>query len=79
MAQLRTVTIDRRSRNGAYSDILDAAQVLAGGDYGSATNAIAVMVRQSPHYHSAISQLNRSDEQDQIARPPPPGPGPASA
>ena len=59
MAQLVTVTIDRRSRKGAYADILDAAQQMAGGDYGSATNAIAVMVRQSPHYSVAMERLKR--------------------
>lgn len=46
---LNTVTIERHvdGRVTKYADVLDAAEALSNGDYGSGINAIAVMVRQS--------------------------------
>ena len=56
------ITIDRQTGHGKYADVLDAADELARGDYGSATNAIAVMVRQSDLYREAIAKLNSAKD-----------------
>lgn len=45
---ITALTIDRVTGDGKYADVLDVCQELANGDYGSATNALIVMVRQSP-------------------------------
>lgn len=54
---IQKIEIDRQTGNGKYGDVLDAAEQLAAGDYGSAVNALAVMVRKSPLFHEATLQL----------------------
>lgn len=57
---LTQVAINRETGDGKYADILDVAEHLANGDYGSATNAIAVMVRQSPLFKQAVTNLENA-------------------
>lgn len=56
------VTIDRATGDGKYADVLDVAERLGRvGDYGSAANAIAVMVRQSRLFAKTSEQLKGAD------------------
>lgn len=40
-----------------YNDILDVAEKLGAGVYGNASNALAVMVRESPLFQKALKEL----------------------
>lgn len=51
------LTISRETGNGRHSDILDVAEHLGRGIYGSATNALVVMVRQSPLFRETVKKL----------------------
>ncbi len=42
---------------GRYDDILDVAEKLGSETYGSASNALAVMVRESPLFQAALKKL----------------------
>lgn len=59
MSKGNAITIQRGRKGGAYDDILTVAQSIE-RDYGSATNAIAVMVRQSPLYQEAAAKLAKT-------------------
>jgi len=54
---LTNVGIKRDTGDDRYGDVLDVAERLAEGDYGSAANAIAVMVRQSPLFQETLAKL----------------------
>lgn len=54
------VTIDRQTGDGKYADVLDVAEHLGRGDQGSAANALAVMVRQSPMFLATLRELKRA-------------------
>ena len=56
---IERLCIERLTANGKYADVLDAAELLAAGSYGSATNAVVVMARQSPLFREAQAQLQR--------------------
>jgi hypothetical protein len=58
---ISAVTIDRATGDGKYGDVLDIAEVLAKKDHGSATNAIAVMVRQSFLFRRTRQRLNEGN------------------
>jgi hypothetical protein len=58
------VTIDRQTGDGKYADVLAVAEHLGDGDYGSAANAIAVMVRQSRLFSKTLAQLKEADGGD---------------
>lgn len=58
---LRSMTIDRTTANGKYAELLDVAEHLGKGDCGSATNAIAVMAKQSPLFREALTQLQQDN------------------
>lgn len=54
MSRVSAITLTRASADGRYADVLDAAEALE-SKYGSATNAIAVMCRESPSYREALA------------------------
>jgi len=54
---LTQVGINRNTGDERYGDVLDVAERLAEGDYGTAANAIAVMVRQSPLFQQTLEKL----------------------
>lgn len=54
---LLQISIERKSGEGKYVDVLDVAEALADGDYGSARNALAVMARQSPLFRETLARL----------------------
>ena len=54
---IQMVTVSRDSAGGKYEDVLDVCEELARGDYGSATNALNVMARQSPLFVETMSKL----------------------
>lgn len=56
------VTIDRQTGDGKYADVLDVAEDLGLRTCGSAANAIAVMVRESPLFSKTLKQLERSEK-----------------
>ncbi len=53
------VALNRKDAGGRYGDVLDVCERLAGpsGDYGSATNALFVMVRQSPLFKTEFEKI----------------------
>ena len=53
-----TVTIDRRTGNGKYSDVLDVCDELADGDYGSTVNALVTMARKTKLYRDAMARIS---------------------
>lgn len=58
-SMLGTVTIDRRTGNGKYGDVLDVCSDLAVGDYGSTVNALVVMARQSPLFAETQERIRK--------------------
>jgi hypothetical protein len=58
--QVGQVVLDRRSGGGRYGDIIDVAVELKRSDYGSAANALAAMVKESPLFRKTLARL-RSD------------------
>ncbi len=56
-----SITISLRTLNGRYRDILEVATELS-GRHGSATNAIAEMVRESPSYRQAKQRLDKRNK-----------------
>ena len=59
MSTRDAITIDRKRGDGRYNDLLDVASALA-PEYGNATNALAVLVRQSPLYAKTMARLRRT-------------------
>lgn len=56
------VTIKREGKgDGRYGDLLDVAEALAAGDYGSASNAVLVMARQSPLFQATLAELRKAE------------------
>lgn len=53
-----------RTDTGRYDDVLRVAQHLGGKDHGSATNAVAVMVRQSKLFKVTLEMLRAKDDGD---------------
>ncbi len=60
---ITAITIDRTTGDGKYTDIIDTAELLGDEDYGSAVNAIAVMVRQSPLFQDAQKRMKKAKPQ----------------
>lgn len=58
---LTQVGICRETGNGKYGDVLDVAEVLAQGDYGTAANAIVVMARQSPLFQKTLREIGKGE------------------
>lgn len=54
---MERVEIKGRER---YGDVLDVVEYLAASDYGTASNALAVLARRSPLYKQARAQLDGS-------------------
>ena len=54
------ITINRARSSGKHGDILDVAEYLGSGIYGSATNALVVMCRQSPLFKATLAELQRA-------------------
>jgi len=56
------MSIERAEIRGRerYGDVLDVIEALADGDYGSGSNAIAVLVRRSPLYDETLAKLRGS-------------------
>jgi len=54
-----TIQLTSTQRGGAYADVIAAAHKLA-GEYGSAANALAAMVRESPKFR--LGQLRGTPE-----------------
>lgn len=61
------LTLIRGQADGKYDDVLDVAEVLARGNYGSVVNANAVMVRQSPLFKKTKAELDRSNGNGKVA------------
>ena len=57
---LRTVIFDRKAGKGRYRDIVMVAERLgvSDGEFGSATFAVAQMVRQSPLFKDELAKMN---------------------
>jgi len=72
---LEDLRMSRDVGDGKYGDVLDAAEELGAGDYGSATNALAVMARQSQLYIEATARIAARREAEK-ADPPAPRPLP---
>jgi len=66
---LTSVMIERRTGGGKYGNVLDAAELLAAGDYSSAANAVVVMARQSPLFRETMEKL-RGAQEPSIEPPP---------
>lgn len=64
------LTIDRATGDGKYADVLDVAERLANGDYGSATNAVVVMIRQSPLFAETIPLIKDASHSSERQRQP---------
>lgn len=69
MAHISSMAIDsillqRGVRDGKYDELLDVSEFLGEGDYGSAPNALAVMVRQSPLFQSTLAELRKAALQE---------------
>jgi len=58
---LEQLKIERATGNGKYGDVLDVAEALADGNYGTSPNALAVMVRQSPLFQETLTKLKAVD------------------
>lgn len=54
------ITMRRDQNGGRYEDVIDASNWLA-LEYGNATNALAVMARQSKLYEAAKKALSKSN------------------
>lgn len=54
------VTLDRQTGDGKYVEVIDVCEHLGRGDQGSAANALAVMVRQSPMFLATLRELKRT-------------------
>lgn len=54
---LTALHLDRIAGNGRYIDIIDVAEQLGAETYGSGNNALAVMVRESPLFQTALKKL----------------------
>ena len=59
---LTGVTIPRTD-TGRYDDVLRVAHYLGGQDHGSATNATAVMVRQSELFKTTLKRLRADSDE----------------
>lgn len=57
---LNAVVIDRRTGDGKFGDVIDVAEWLASGDWGSAPNALAVMARRSDLYREATEAMQKN-------------------
>jgi len=68
MATRTTKAITLTRDSSRHLDVIQAADFLAQGDYGSAANALVVMVRQSPLFQEAITAL-RSDRPARAGQP----------
>ncbi len=55
---MKAIILERDSRNGAYADVIDACAALK-KEYGSATNAAAMLIRSSPLFRRAMRELRR--------------------
>lgn len=62
----RTLHLDGDQRSGEYRDIIDYLFSLGRDRYGSAANAVANIVRQSPEFQSWKEQV-QSTPQDGVA------------
>ena len=60
---LTQIGINRETGNGKYGDVLDVAEALGNGDYGTAANAVVVMARQSPLFRETLAQVREHEEQ----------------
>ena len=60
---MEQVAMDRRTGEGKYNDVIDVCEELGRGDYGSATNALAVMARQSPLFSETVARLKKNGKQ----------------
>ena len=58
---LSNIAITRETGNGRHGDVLDVAEHLGLGVCGSAVNAIAVMVRQSPLFQETLPKVVKVD------------------
>ena len=65
---LRQIAVDRSVGDGTRNgEVLDAAEHLGNADYGSATNALVVMARQSPLFEKATSELRAIRDRESLA------------
>ena len=58
---VQNVTLDRKTGDGRYEDVIDVCEVLADGDLGSSANALAVMARQSPLFKKTVRSNGEAD------------------
>ena len=59
---IQMITIGRDVGDGKYDDIVDVCEYLGDGQYGTATNALVQIVRNSPTFQDAVEKLNRLAE-----------------
>lgn len=65
---LRQIAVDRSVGDGTRNgEVIDAAEHLGNADYGSAANALVVMVRQSPLFEKATSELRAIRDRESLA------------
>lgn len=62
-----------RDGGDKHAEILDVAEVLANGDYASGTNALVVMVRQSPLFQATLPKVTL--EENSVPADAPANPG----
>ncbi len=63
LAAMEQVLIDRKTGNGVYGDVIDAAEWLAQNRFASATLAIVEMARQSPLFQETVERLKKNGKQ----------------
>ncbi len=61
------LNIDSRTKNGAYAEIIEVAERLGKGKYGSASNALAVMARESPLFRRTLAEIKAERGDDSTA------------
>ena len=58
MTGTKPILLDPKTAEGKYSDVIETARWLANeGDYGTAPNALAVMVRESDTFRRAQRKI----------------------
>ena len=63
LGAMEQVAMDRRTGDGKYNDVIDVCEELGRGDHGSATNALAVMARQSELFAVTLARLKTNGKQ----------------
>jgi hypothetical protein len=62
------IILERRTGNGKYSDVIDVCDELGRNEYGSAVNAAAVLIRQSPKFTDTLNKIREREAEEQPRR-----------